>query len=295
VLESRYAEARPLFEAALERWLGISGMISIGHYQFLSHTYGNLGQSSLALQSYARAEQLARRNGQEFHLWQLPSSVPWLLRQLGLIPEALGREREALAQARTRGAGYAELCHWIGLAQDHALAGETGPSRDALAHARALLLQPPPAFPSQLASAQLRLLEAESLSCRQAGDVAGARAAAQQLLAAAHRGGSRKYQALAHLGLARADVLGARWVAAREQLELAQGLLHTHPAPLVSWRVWAELERVESALGNADQARRHAGAACAIVRFIAAGVDEPELRQGFLASADVHALLARVN
>ncbi len=295
VRESGYAEARALFEAALELWLGISGMVSIGHYQFLSRTYGNLGLMSLALQSYARAEQLAQRNGQEFHLWQLPSSVPWLLRELGMLPEALRREREALAQAQARGARFAELCHWIGLGHDLALLGQSGPSRDALERARAALREPPPAFVTRLDSAQLWLLEAESVSCLQMGDAAGALGSAQQLLTAATRAGTAKYQAVAQLALARSAMLEARWAEAREQLELALELLHARPVPCVSWRVLAELGRVEAELGNGAEARQRDVAAGELVRGIADGLEEPELRTGFMASQAVRPLLARLN
>ena len=204
--------------------------------------------------------------------------------------QALRREREALEQACERGARFAETCHWIGLGHDHALAAELEPARAALARARAALAERPPAFPTQLDSAELWLLQAEGCAQRLAGDTAAARITAEQQLAAATSVGIPKHLALAHLALARAEVLEQRWAAAKEQLDLSMDILQRRPAPLVGWRVLAELGRVEAALGNEPAARQHAVAAREGVERIAEGVAEPELREGFLGSADVRAL-----
>jgi hypothetical protein len=59
--------------------------------------------------------------------------------------------------------------------------------------------------------------------------------------------------------------------------------------------VLGELGRVEAALGNRGAALEHVSAGRTVVQLIAEGVDEPELRQGFLASAAVRALFALVN
>jgi len=292
VLRSDYARALEQFEQALELWLDISGVVAFDTCITLGHILGNLGRLTDALAQFARAEELSRRNGQEFRYRQKPSGEGWVLRELGAVEAALDLDRRAVARARDAGARFSELSHSIDLAQDHLAAGELESAVSALARAGELLSDPDlEALPYDIHGANLRYLTAESLVELARRRFERARDAAQELLCAAARYDSAKYTAYARYLLALVSRAAGDASGAEQQLRVALEPLVDRPAPLLAWKIHAELAELELARGASDAAARSLAAAREILSAIAARIERADLRQTFLASPRVRAVL----
>jgi len=292
VMRSDYARALEQFELALELWLGISGVVAFDTCITLGHVLGNLGRMSQALGYFARAEELSRRNGQELRYRQKPSGEGWVLRELGAVQAALEFDRQALARARHAGARFSERSHAIDLALDELAAGAPDEAAPALDRARELLADPRVgALPYDLHGARLRLLVAESLAGLARKRLDLARASAEELLSAAARYDSAKYTATAHWLLAAVCRPLGEPARAEQELEKALEVLAERPAPLLAWKLHAELAELQLERGAKDAGGASLAAARELLRGIAGGIEPAELRRTFVGSPRVSAVL----
>jgi hypothetical protein len=78
---------------------------------------------------------------------------------------------------------------------------------------------------------------------------------------------------------------------AEQQLRVALEPLVDRPAPLLAWKIHAELAELELARGASDAAARSLAAARDILSAIAARIERADLRQTFLAAPWVRAVL----
>ena len=79
---------------------------------------------------------------------------------------------------------------------------------------------------------------------------------------------------------------------AEAELKIAVAGLGEHPAPLVAWRVFAVLGRMYSKSGNATSARDAFTQSAAVIKGIAAGIDDERLRATFLDAPPVSEVLS---
>lgn len=292
LLRSDYARALAQFEQALELWLDLSGVVAFDTCITLGHVLGNLGRMSEALAHFARAEELSRLNGQEFRYRQKPTGEGWVLRELGAFDAAIDLDRRAAARAREDGARFCELSHTIDLAQDYLAASDLGAAETALSRARELLADPEiDALPYDAHGAKLRYLVAESLAGLGRKQLVPAKSAAEELLLASARYDSSKYAASARWLLALVSRAEGEPARAEGQLSHALSLLVERPAPLLTWKLHAELAELELARGATEAAARSSAAARAIVSAIAASIERSELRQTFTSSPRIRAVL----
>ena len=123
------------------------------------------------------------------------------------------------------------------------------------------------------------------------GELAKARDAGEQFLDSAMRHDTHTH------------VFGARWLlanvalaesepgAAVAHLDDALERLQDHPAPLITWRIYAALCRARSALGETRGAQDARHEAAAIIRRVADSVEDEKLRAAFLSSSAVREVL----
>jgi hypothetical protein len=95
------------------------------------------------------------------------------------------------------------------------------------------------------------------------------------------------------IGLARALLLAGRAAEARAPLEEALAEAQATGAAMQAWYVLCVLGQLEAAHGDAVAAEGHWARAREIVRVIAGRIPSAEMRESFLARADVRALVAR--
>ena len=81
--------------------------------------------------------------------------------------------------------------------------------------------------------------------------------------------------------------------AAESEFGAALEEIEKFPAPLVAWKTYANLAQLKSSAGDFDAAHAAYAKAAAIVKDIAAHVDEESLRELFLESAAVKEVLGR--
>jgi tetratricopeptide (TPR) repeat protein len=292
LLRSEYQPALESFQNALALWLDVSGVMSVDTCQTLGHILGNLGRMSEALGAYARAAELARRNGQEFRHRQQPSGVGWILRELGAFQAAVAADQRAIESARAAGARYCELSQLIDLGADQLAAGAPELASLALERARQLLGESSlRALPYDLHGAKLRLLAAESLAHRARAEPERARRAAEELLLMAGLYDSAKYKATAQRLFAGVSRVENDLSAAEQQLGAALESLSERPVPILAWRIQAELAGLQLGRGALDLAHSSFGAARQIVLQIAGSIEQVDLRQSFLDSAEVRNVL----
>ena len=103
--------------------------------------------------------------------------------------------------------------------------------------------------------------------------------------------GVRKYMAVAHHLLARIAVAAGDMIQADSEFGVALAGLEQYEAPLVAWRIYADLGRLRRGLGEVDAARAAIGRAADIVRRVAESVTDDGLRDTFLQSTAVGEVL----
>jgi tetratricopeptide (TPR) repeat protein len=252
---------------------------------------GNQGRISEAVATLTEGTAIARRNGDRFFSPRLPNCLGWIHRELHDLDGALKYDRESLESGRQHNVLEAQANSLINLACDYTQTG-------AATQVAAVFVEVEDIFARDewfRWRYNMRHQASEAAHWLKVGDLDQAATFADRLLDMAMRFGAWKYVASAHNlkgGIARRRNEPAQAVA---HLRTAAEHLRAHPAPLVGWKTHAALGRVLQASGDGEGAARAFAESAALVRKIAEGVHEPDLRGIFLASEPVRRVLDAVS
>jgi len=95
-----------------------------------------------------------------------------------------------------------------------------------------------------------------------------------------------KYIAVAHQLMAKLALANGDTGEAEKQFDAALTELENYPAPLVTWKVHAGRVKLKSQLGDTAGAQESSARATEIVNFIAANVNDANLRSKFLSATN---------
>ncbi len=114
---------------------------------------------------------------------------------------------------------------------------------------------------------------------------------ARRLLEMAQPRGARTYVIAAHRALFEAAHAAGDATSVASHVDAALGELQLFPATLYAWRLHGAIGRLRTAMGDREGARAAYGDAASAARKLAAGIDETDLRDTFLGSPAVQAIL----
>jgi tetratricopeptide (TPR) repeat protein/tRNA A-37 threonylcarbamoyl transferase component Bud32 len=255
---------------------------------FLGLSKGNLGRMSEAIATLEEAIKMAGRNGDRFWFPRMPNCIGWLHRELQDFEGAQKHNREGLEIARQYHVLEAEANSLINLGIDHTFEGKPQETIAAFRETREIF-ERDAWFRWRY---NIRLEAATAWHWLRQGDLEQAREFAQRLLAAAsgyevHKYIAEAHRLKAHIAIAANDPDGA-------EVEFAAALdeLQRHPAPLIAWRTYADLGRLQSERGRLPDAQAAFTKAAEIVSACAANVTDENLRATFLNSSAVRRLMA---
>ena len=258
---------------------------------FLALSQGNLGLISEALFTLHRAEEMARRNGNQYWLAKIPNCIAWLHREIQDLEGAFSRDRDGLVFARQTKVAEAESNCLINLGFDYSQTGEGQNSQHSFAEAEELLRRDPWCRWRFL----LRWHDGLAGLLLKRGEFEKAARHAFELLDHAARVEVPKYVAVAHKHLAEIAIARANLPEAESHLNQACEQAQTHSMPLAAWKIYAALGRLRLQAGHDSSARQAFEQAAAIIQSIAGHVDDEQLRAKFLGSTAVQDVLDRLN
>jgi tetratricopeptide (TPR) repeat protein len=231
---------------------------------------------------------MAGRNGDRFWFPRMPNCIGWLHRELQDFEGAQKHNREGLEIARQYHVLEAEANSLINLGIDHTFEGKPQETIAAFRETREIF-ERDAWFRWRY---NIRLEAATAWHWLRQGDLEQAREFAQRLLAAAsgyevHKYIAEAHRLKAHIAIAANDPAGA-------EVEFAAALdeLQRNPAPLIAWRTYADLGRLQSERGRLPDAQASFTKAAEIVSACAANVTDENLRATFLNSSAVRRLMA---
>jgi tetratricopeptide (TPR) repeat protein len=117
------------------------------------------------------------------------------------------------------------------------------------------------------------------------GDVAQARAHAQQSLAASKNAGAKKHMAGAHQLLGRAAAVEGKLDEAMREYRIALAIFHRHPCPMAQWTTLVAAGRTANCQGSNIPATRLLESAETTVLQLANSIRSADTQQRFLVSA----------
>jgi tetratricopeptide (TPR) repeat protein len=281
------AEALSLEAEALARGRG-DGFYVLGAGMFKGLARANLGRTSEALDDFADAIALGRRNNDRFWLPRLMSHLGWVHRELGALERARELDKDAVRTAQEQTVWVPEAEVLLNLCVDEVRDGHaeraSAPLADLEARAeKGVWLQ----WLSQL---RVAAAAAEHWLVRR--DRSRALGYADRASALARRLGARDYACAAER--IRAELAleaGEDLDRAAASLDAALADLRLHPAPLEAWKAARLLALLRRRLGDEEGSRAAFAESARAVRTIAAGVRDERLREGFLAQAAVREVL----
>jgi DNA-binding winged helix-turn-helix (wHTH) protein/tetratricopeptide (TPR) repeat protein len=292
--QGRLEQADDAYARALERWRGISHIVSALCMHELGWVRAARGRPSEAIELFMASVQLDRLHNHEFAVRRTPDGIGWLRRELGDLAAAEAHHQAALERTRRHGSRFTELCLLIELTHDALALEQLAPAEQRLAQARALLGEGDfRVLPCNVQRAELRWHQARARVSLAAGAGAGddARQCAGSLLELAAQHPSHEHQIVAHEILARVALLGGQLDEARRALASALAVLEAHPLPFLGWRLHALSAELHGAAGAHDAAARDLTRARALIEDIASHVRDPRLAACFRASPPVSAVL----
>lgn len=276
---------------------GLEGAVRLGDgfkYQYglfmLGMAQANLGQIAAAFATFNEMKAISERNGDRFWLVRYPNCAGWIYRELQDIDRAVAQDKLG-ADMTSESELHEVLAHsLINLSYDYVQQGAPEESRSVLAQAekardRDVWMQWRHNIRLQAGQAELWLAR---------GDLELAEKYAGDLFEVATRYSCRKYLSTAHKLFGEIASLRGQPEEAERQFETAVALLEQYPALLVAWKTHAALGRVRTQQGRAEAASTAYGQAARIINEIAGNVDDEALRQNFLNSEAVRAVLANL-
>jgi len=246
---------------------------------------------SEALTTLTEAIDMARRNGDLFWYPRMPNCIGWIHRELHDFEGALKHDEEGLGISRQHHVLEAEANSLINLGIDYTHSGKTDETTAAFDQVRDIFKRDA-WFRWRY---NIRLQAAATEQWLRQGDLAKAREFAQRLLDIASQYEVHKYVAVAHKLLAQIFVAAGDTASAKSEFMGALSELKKYPVPVVSWRIYAELGRLQSSLGDSSAARESFAQAAEIINACAASVTDTTLRETFLDSSAVREVMAGAN
>ena len=255
---------------------------------FLGLSKGNLGQMSEAIATLEEAIQMAGRNGDRFWFPRMPNCIGWMHRELQDFDGALKYDQEGLNVARQYHVLEAEANSLINLGIDHTFSSKAEDTVSAFRETRDIFKRD--AWFRWRYS--IRLEAATAWHWLRQGDLEKAGEFAQRLLDTANQHQVHKYIAEAHRLRAQLAIAASDPATAEAEFTAALDELHRYPAPLVTWRTYADLGRLQSGRGDQTAAQTAFTRAAEIVNACAANVTDDDLRATFLNSTAVREVMA---
>jgi tetratricopeptide (TPR) repeat protein/predicted Ser/Thr protein kinase len=278
--ESCVREARPLtVESRNAVWLG---QATFG----LGISLANQGRISEALATLEGGLELFDRNGAPYNVARFANTVGWIYREAGWYARALEFDSKGVEYGRKYKIPEAEISSLINLTREMTRTGDYSQARETFALIEEMAARDE--WHRWLFLIRYRATAARHWLAERNYDRAAAALAVLRDDTARH--GIRKYAALARLVAGEIEAERGDLHAAEQELLDAQATLGDRPAPLAAWRIQAALGRVRHRRGDVTGSRVAFAEAAAIVDRIAAGIDDAELRSGFLASDDARAV-----
>src|SRR6266498_1143195 len=277
---------------SLSRGLDLALTLGDGFkYQYglfmLGMAQANLGEITAALAAFNEMKAISERNGEQFWLVRYPNCIGWIRRELQDISGAVAQDKLG-ADLTSDSELHEVLAHsLINLSYDYVQQGALAESRSVLTQAeeardRDVWMQWRHNIRLQAGQAEFWLAQKE---------LEQAEKYARDLFAAATQYSCRKYIATAHKLLAEIASLRGQPEEAEEQFETAIALLEQYPASLLGWKTHAALGRLRAQQGRGEAARAAFDCALNIINEIAENVADEGLRQNFLTSEAVRAVL----
>lgn len=274
-------EAKQLASRLRDGFLFLTSMF------FLGLSQGNLGRMSEAIATLEEGIQMAGRKGDRFWFPRMPNCIGWMHRELQDFEGALKYDQEGLSVARQYHVLEAEANSLINLGIDHTHEGKTEETTSAFRETHEIF-ERDAWFRWRY---NIRLEAATAWYWLRQDNAEQAGAFAQRLLDTANQYEVHKYIAEAHRLRAQIAIATGDPAAAEAGFTAALDELKRYPAPLVEWKMFAALGRLESTRGNLTAALAAFTRAAEIVKACAASVTDDGLRATFLNSPAVREVL----
>ncbi|MGI8735533.1 MAG: serine/threonine-protein kinase PknK [Pyrinomonadaceae bacterium] len=274
-------EARQLASRLRDGFLLLTSMF------FLGLSKGNLGHMSEAIEILEEAIQMAGRNGDRFWFPRMPNCIGWMHRELQDFEGAFKHDQEGLRVAREFNVLEAEANSLINLGIDHTLGGRPSETVSAFRETREIF-ERDAWFRWRY---NIRLEAATAWHWLRQGDLEQAGEFAQRLLETASEYGAHKYITEAHRMKAHIAISADDLDTATKEFAAGLEELQRYPAPLVAWRTYAGLGRLQLKRGDETAARSAFTQAAKIVDACAANVSDDDLRATFLNSKAVREVM----
>jgi tetratricopeptide (TPR) repeat protein len=255
---------------------------------FIGLSKGNLGQMSEAIATLEEAIRMAGRNGDRFWFPRMPNCIGWMHRELQDFEGALKHDQEGLRVARQYHVLEAEANSLINLSIDHTYGGNAEETISAFRETREIF-ERDAWFRWRY---NIRLEAATAWHWLRQSDLEKAAEFARRLLDTANQHEVHKYMAEAHRLKAQIAIAANDSAAAEVEFAAALDELQRYPAPLVAWRTYSDLGRLQSKRGNLTAAHSAFTQAAEIVQACAANVTDDSLRATFLNSRAVREVMS---
>ena len=191
----------------------------------------------------------------------MPNCIGWLHRELEDVEGAIKHDQEGLRVARQYHVLEAEANSLINLGIDHIHEGKPDETISAFNETRDIF-ERDAWFRWRY---NIRLEAATAWHWLHQGDLKQAREYAQRLLDTATQHEVHKYIAVAHRLRAHIAISAGEPATAEEEFAAALDELHRYPAPLVAWRTYADLGRLQFGRGDLTAAESAFNEAAKIV------------------------------
>ncbi len=264
-----------------------NGFLLLTSMFFLGLSKGNLGRMSEGIATLEEAILMAGRNGDRFWLPRMPNCIGWMHRELEDLEGALKYDQEGLRVARQYHVLEAEANSLINLGIDHTLDGKPEETISAFRETQEIF-ERDAWFRWRY---NIRLEAATASHWLRQGDPEKAGEFAQRLLDTATEHEVHKYIAEAHRIKAQIAIATNNIPVAEAGFTAALDELQRYPAPLVTWRTYADLGRLHSGRRDQTAAQLAFTRAAEIVQTCAANVTDDDLRETFLTSKAVREVL----
>lgn len=276
----------------LER--GVAKALELGdHFKhmyglfMLGMAQGNRGEISAALATFNQLQDIAQRNDDRAWLVRCPNCIGWIYGEMQDFDKAAEFDRRGTEIAT--GSLFTEvLAHsLINLSYDYQGRERATESIELLSKAEAAR----DADPWMRWRHNIRLQAGLAEARLAAGDTAQAEIYARELLRVATEYTARKYMVQAHRVLGEVARAGGRQDEASAEFHQGIDLLQQYPAPLIGWKIFASLGKLELERGKKDAATKAFDEAAKIINELAANCNDQELRKTFLESQAIRKVL----
>lgn len=276
------SEARQLASQLRDGFLLLTSMF------FLGLARANLGRMSEGITTLEEGIKVAGRNGDRFWFPRMPNCIGWMHRELEDFAGAFKYDQEGLKVARQYHVLEAEANSLINLGIDHTYEGKPEETASMFRETRDIF-ERDAWFRWRY---NIRLEAATAWHWLRQGNLEKATEFAQRLFDTASEHGVHKYMAEAYRLKARIAVAANDPTTAAAEFAAALDELERYPAPLVAWRTYADLARLEQSRGNTSAARAAFSRASKIVQMCAANITDENLRNTFLNSNAVREVMS---